>query len=167
MTTVDNYKLLKTIGAGSFSKVKLASDENDKIVALKIMKRENDDHGKDLQQLFDNEVKVYSIMDHPNILKIYSHSNKAIAHKTETDKIPINYMALEYASHGELFDYVAETGAFKEKVARFYFHQLIDAIEYIHGLGYAHRDLKPENLLLDEDFNLKLADFGFATDVES
>jgi serine/threonine protein kinase len=73
------------------------------------------------------------------------------------------YLALEYAENGELFDYIAETGVFSEKIARFYFHQLISAIEYLHTRGYYHRDVKPENILLDSSFNLKLADFGFTT----
>jgi len=55
------------------------------------------------------------------------------------------------------------SGNFKEEVARFYFNQLLNALCYMHGENIAHRDLKPENLLYDRDFNLKVADFGFAT----
>jgi len=64
---------------------------------------------------------------------------------------------------GELFEYVADTGRFSETVARSYFRQLIETIEYCHNQGVCHRDLKPENLLFDENFVLKVADFGFAT----
>ena len=69
---------------------------------------------------------------------------------------------LEIAEHGELFNFIAETGPIPEREARYYFHQILVAIDYCHSNGIAHRDLKPENLLLDKDFNLKLADFGFA-----
>lgn len=54
-------------------------------------------------------------------------------------------------------------GRFTETAARTYFHMLIDALEYCHGMGICHRDIKPENILLDTDFRLRLADFGFAT----
>lgn len=73
---------------------------------------------------------------------------------------------LEYAAGGELFEYVANSGRFSEEVARAYFHQLINGLEYMHNNNISHRDLKPENLLFDSEFNLKIADFGFATLME-
>jgi serine/threonine protein kinase len=72
-------------------------------------------------------------------------------------------IVMEYAGGGELFEYVANTGRFTEPVARTYFHQMVEALEYIHNQGIAHRDMKPENLLFSEDFILKVADFGFST----
>ena len=72
-------------------------------------------------------------------------------------------LVLEYAQNGELFSIIANTGALPEKVTRFYLHQLLDALEYMHAQGMSHRDLKPDNMLLDKQFNLKLADFGFAS----
>jgi serine/threonine protein kinase len=67
------------------------------------------------------------------------------------------------AANGEMFDYLATLGKFPEPICRFYFKQLLSALDYINSKGYCHRDLKPENLFFDEQFNLKLADFGFAT----
>lgn len=101
--------------------------------------------------------------NHPNILKLLDYSEKSCAKKPDGAELEVNYIALEFAEGGELFEYIAETGKFSEKEARFYFHQLIETLEYLHGIGYAHRDLKPENLLFDKNFNLKIADFGFAT----
>jgi serine/threonine protein kinase len=73
---------------------------------------------------------------------------------------------MDYAPNGELFDLIASGGKLSETKAIFYFKQLLNAIEYCHSLGICHRDLKPENLLLDEDNNLMVCDFGFAATIE-
>ena len=64
---------------------------------------------------------------------------------------------------GSLWEHICYGGPISEKFARFVFCQLLDGLEYIHKVGYAHRDIKPQNLLLDQDFNLKIADFGVST----
>ncbi|KAF2306532.1 hypothetical protein GH714_019146 [Hevea brasiliensis] len=71
------------------------------------------------------------------------------------------YFVMEYIKGGELFNKVAK-GKLKEDVARKYFQQLISAVDYCHSRGVSHRDLKPENLLLDENGNLKVSDFGLS-----
>lgn len=68
----------------------------------------------------------------------------------------------ELATGGELFYYVLNSGAFSQKVAIYYFGQLLEGLQYMHNSGIAHRDLKPDNVLFSEDFTLKIADFGFA-----
>lgn len=78
----------------------------------------------------------------------------------------VDYIVLELATGGELFDFIANSGRFSEKIARTYFHQMIDALSYMHNAGYAHRDLKPENIMLDSTFNIKIADFGFAASLK-
>lgn len=70
-------------------------------------------------------------------------------------------MVLEYASK-ELFDYIVQHGKMKEPEARRFFQQIICAVEYCHRHKIVHRDLKPENLLLDENLNVKIADFGLS-----
>ena len=77
----------------------------------------------------------------------------------------IDYIVLELAQGGELFDFVANSGRFEDKVARTYFMQLMDALGYMHLAGVTHRDLKPENILFDANFNLKITDFGFAAPI--
>ena len=62
----------------------------------------------------------------------------------------VNYLVLEIAEGGELFDFVAETGAFTEREDRYFFKQILNGIDHCHLMGIAHRDLKPENLLLDQ-----------------
>ncbi|XP_029155770.1 serine/threonine-protein kinase grp isoform X2 [Nylanderia fulva] len=68
-----------------------------------------------------------------------------------------------YASGGELFDRIEPDVGMPICEAQKYFRQLISGVEYLHGRGVAHRDLKPENLLLDDNNNLKISDFGLAT----
>lgn len=79
---------------------------------------------------------------------------------------PFQYILLELVNGGSLFDYVAQSGRFDEKHARHYFKQIMNGLSYLHASGFAHRDMKAENILLDDDFNLKIADFGFADIIE-
>lgn len=69
---------------------------------------------------------------------------------------------MEYASGGELFDFIVAKGRVKEPEACKFFQQIIDGIEYLHKLNIVHRDLKPENLLLDSNKNIKIVDFGLS-----
>ena len=71
-------------------------------------------------------------------------------------------LVLEYACGGELFDFIVARSRLSEEQACEYFHQILDAVEYIHQFKVVHRDLKPENLLLDDKNNIKLADFGLS-----
>lgn len=70
---------------------------------------------------------------------------------------------MEYAEKGDLFNVIAEKGALPEIICRTYFRFLISALKYIHGQDICHLDMKPENILLDKEYNLKIADFGCAT----
>jgi serine/threonine protein kinase len=96
---------------------------------------------------------------------LLEYSKDAYVVKDDGRKQHVMCIALELATGGELFDYVAMTGRYQEKIARFYFKQLIDGLDYVHQCGVAHRDLKPENVLYDQFFNLKIADFGFAAPI--
>jgi serine/threonine protein kinase len=103
--------------------------------------------------------------DHPNVIKIVEYEPEGVYIKANGETFPIIYIVLELAPGGELFDMVCNTGRFNDRITRFYFRQLIEALAYVHSRGITHRDLKPENLLLDENLNLKIADFGFAAPI--
>ncbi|XP_061582101.1 serine/threonine-protein kinase MARK1 [Cololabis saira] len=150
---VGNYRLLKTIGKGNFAKVKLARHIlTSREVAIKIIDK-TQLNPTSLQKLF-REVSVMKILNHPNIVKLYE--------VIETEKTL--YLVMEYASGGEVFDYLVAHGRMKEKEARAKFRQIVSAVEYCHQKRIVHRDLKAENLLLDADMNIKIADFGFSNE---
>jgi serine/threonine protein kinase len=113
-------------------------------------------------ELVMTEVETMSKLSHPNIVNLIEYSKDAFVEKEDGTKYPVICIGLELATGGELFDYVALTGRFDERIARFYFKQLIAGLDYVHQRGVTHRDLKPENVLYDSHFNLKIADFGFA-----
>ncbi|RZC01477.1 CBL-interacting serine/threonine-protein kinase 9 isoform D [Glycine soja] len=152
-TRVGKYELGKTIGEGSFAKVKFAKNvENGNHVAIKILDRNHVLRHKMMEQL-KKEISAMKMINHPNVVKIY----EVMASKTKI------YIVLELVNGGELFDKIAKYGKLKEDEARSYFHQLINAVDYCHSRGVYHRDLKPENLLLDSNAILKVTDFGLST----
>jgi len=102
--------------------------------------------------MLKREIEILKQLDHPNIIKLYD------VHE-END---ICYMVFEYVAGGELFDFIVRQGRLSENDARKFMRQIVSAIEYCHSLLIVHRDLKPENLLLDEDGNIKISDFGLS-----
>ncbi|KAJ2661120.1 Protein kinase [Coemansia sp. RSA 1199] len=148
---IGNYTVLRTLGVGSFGKVKLAvHSQTGHKVALKIIGRSKLAHS-DMIGRVNREIQYLKMLRHPHIIKLYEVIT------TATDIV----MVIEYAG-GELFNYIVERGRMSEKDARRFFQQLVSAVEYCHRRNIVHRDLKPENVLLDPYDNVKVADFGLS-----
>lgn len=146
------YELGRLLGHGTFAKVYHAKNlQSGKSVALKVVGKEKVIKVGMMEQI-KREISVMKMVEHPNIVELY----EVMASKSKI------YIAMELVRGGELFNKIAR-GRLREDVARVYFQQLISAIDFCHSRGVYHRDLKPENLLLDEDGNLKVTDFGLST----
>ncbi|GAA6214694.1 maternal embryonic leucine zipper kinase [Lates japonicus] len=142
------YEVYETIGSGGFAKVKLGRHiQTGEKVAIKIMNKK--DLGDDLPRV-KVEIEAMKNLSHQHICRLY----QVIETSTQI------FMVLEYCVGGELFDYIIAKDRLSEEETRVFFRQIVSAMAYVHSQGYAHRDLKPENLLIDEDHNLKLIDFG-------
>lgn len=152
LVRIGNYRLGRTLGVGSFGKVKLAEHEpTGKKVAVKILNRHKI-RAQQMEEKLKREIKILKLCLHPHIIRLYE------VIETSTDV----FVVTEYSSGGELFDYIVERGRLAEAEARRFFQQIISGVEYCHKHMIAHRDLKPENLLLDEQSNVKIADFGLS-----
>uniref|UniRef100_A0A804R3Q9 non-specific serine/threonine protein kinase n=1 Tax=Zea mays TaxID=4577 RepID=A0A804R3Q9_MAIZE len=150
---VGRYEVGRTIGRGTFAKVKFAVDaDTGAAFAIKVLDKETIFTHRMLHQI-KREISIMKIVRHPNIVRL----NEVLAGRTKI------YIVLELVTGGELFDRIVRHGKLRENEARKYFQQLIDAIDYCHSKGVYHRDLKPQNLLLDSRGNLKLSDFGLST----
>ncbi|XP_063167321.1 serine/threonine-protein kinase SIK2 [Candoia aspera] len=144
------YEIEGTLGKGNFAVVKLGRHRITRSeVAIKIIDKSQLD-SVNLEKIY-REVQIMKMLDHPHIIKLYQ--------VMETKSML--YLVTEYAKNGEIFDYLANRGRLSEPDARRKFWQILSAVEYCHGRKIVHRDLKAENLLLDNNMNIKIADFGF------
>ncbi|GAB4831421.1 CBL-interacting serine/threonine-protein kinase 20 [Ancistrocladus abbreviatus] len=153
---MQKYELGRLLGQGTFAKVHYARClTTGQAVAIKIIDKEKILKVGLINQI-KREISVMRLVRHPNIVQLY----EVMASKTKI------YFAMEYVRGGELFGKVSK-GRLKADEARKYFQQLISAVDFCHSRGVYHRDLKPENLLLDENGNLKITDFGLSALWES
>ncbi len=159
------YVLIKKIGSGATCSVKLAKDlQTDNIYAVKLLKSKGG-RSTSIQddKIFKAEMENLKKIQHRNIIGIIEGS-KGIIKKPDGKTKMKDYIVLEIASNGELFDflYFSKKG-FGEYYARYLYTELINGIEACHKAGVAHRDLKTENIMMNEQWVLKLADFGYST----
>ncbi len=153
MVRVGPYELGATLGRGNYGLVKLAVNrETGEQFAVKIVKKEVLEDETKANVDIKREIQIMKALDHTNIVALNDvlYSPKRV------------FMVMELVRGGELFESIVNNGRQDEATARKYFHQLIDAVHYCHHRGVYHRDLKPENLLLGENGELKITDFGFS-----
>ena len=147
-----DYTLGQTLGEGEFGKVKIGwKKASGNQVAVKIIRREK----------LDTAGRLAKVHREISILKQLNHANIVSLHEMIETRNTIG-MVLEYASGGELFDYILQQRYLKDDKARRLFAQLVSGVGYLHRNGIIHRDLKLENLLLDSNKNIIITDFGFA-----
>lgn len=147
------YDLKDVLGKGAFSEVVRAINKDTRgAVAIKIIDKKA---LKGKEEAMENEIAVLQRVQHPNIvdlIELYDEKNRL-------------YLVMELVTGGELFDRIIAKGSYSEKDASNLIRQVVDGVNYLHGLGIIHRDLKPENLLYyspAEDSKIMISDFGLS-----
>ncbi|XP_016421948.1 NUAK family SNF1-like kinase 1, partial [Sinocyclocheilus rhinocerous] len=139
------FQVLETLGRGAYGKVKRAVERRcGKTVAIKSIRKERLRDDLDRAHI-QREIEISASLVHPHIIRLYEvfESRERIV------------MVMEYASGGELYDYIQDKQRLSEEEARHFFRQITSAVQYCHKNGVVHRDLKLENILLDKDLNVK------------
>jgi len=145
------FILGKKIGQGTFATVRLATHiKTNEIVAIKILDKEK---MKEIDKIRSNrEIKILKKMRHRNIVHLYNDIN--------TEKLI--YLIMEYVKGKELLAYINEKNKLNENESCYYFQQIISGIEYLEKLKIVHRDIKLENIIIEDNKNIKILDFGLS-----
>ena len=153
---IDDFKIIKILGSGSFGKVLLSEHKITKVkYAIKQIDKMNSNNieGK---PYFQREIEIMYKLHHPNCIKLYNHF--------EDEKYC--YFIMEYIENGNLYDLIKKS---PNKIlpineVSHIIKQLVCAIYYLHNMNppIIHRDIKPENILLDNNNIIKLTDFGWS-----
>jgi serine/threonine protein kinase len=157
----DKWNLLETIGFGGTSKVYKGyknEDTEKKIFAIKTV-----DPQKTNIEYFEKEIEILKKLNHTNIMKVIEYGEGVLKLSEGTTTL-VNYIILEYYKYGELFEYVV-SGAqgLGEEIGREIFLKLLDILEDCHTNDIIHRDLKTSNIMVTDDYDIIISDFGFAT----
>lgn len=157
---IQRYLMGDVLGEGSYGKVKEGLDihtlERRAIKIMKKRKLRRIPHG---EENVKREIWMLKRLHHKNIIKLVD-----VIYNNEREKI---YMVMDYCVCGmHVMLKIAPDNKFPEWQGRDYFKQLIDGLEYIHGIGIIHKDIKPSNLLINTSEHLKISDFGVAEQLD-
>ena len=155
--SLNDFHLIQTLGTGSFGRVHLVcSVHNGRYYAMKVFRKSHVVRAKQIEHTND-ERKILSLCKHPFITRMWG---------TFQDCKSI-FIIMDYIEGGELFSLLRKSKVFPNQVAKFYSAEVLLALEYLHSKNIIYRDLKPENILISRSGHIKLADFGFAKQVET
>ena len=164
----DKYNLVKTIGVGATASVKMAHEigKSEEVYAIKLLKNSDVKMKAANLKHFKSEIDTLKKLSHENIINLVDSGDGTVRKLNGIIKQK-NYIVLEYAANCELFDFIyfAKKGL-GEYISKGLFKQLLSGLDFCHKSGVAHRDLKTENLMLTDKWVLKIADFGYATNIE-
>lgn len=161
------YQVQSILGQGGSSRVLRCTDTNETHYALKVIKNEKNFSWEKVEKMLSKEYYISELLNsHPNILKcLTSVTNGTLDSGAALQNV--KYNVLEVAQNGSLSRFIRGTGPIEENIAKFIFIQLASAVKHMHDSNIAHFDIKLENILLDEFYNIKLADFGSAEIMEN
>ncbi|KAI8065429.1 hypothetical protein BC940DRAFT_258943 [Gongronella butleri] len=153
---IGDYYVGKTLGKGASGRVKLGVHKHTgEQVAIKIISKAHLAANPAIEKAVRREIAIMKLIRHPNVMSLVDVIDDANSSEV--------YLILEYVQGGELFEYLVSRGRLSDSEARRHFQQIILGLDYCHHHLICHRDLKPENLLLDNQNNIKIADFGMAS----
>lgn len=154
---IEDFKVGNLLGKGSFAGVYRAESIHTGLeVAIKMIDKKAM-YKAGMVQRVQNEVKIHCQLKHPSILELYNYFE-------DSNYV---YLVLEMCHNGEMNRYLKNRRKpFSENEARHFMHQIITGMLYLHSHGILHRDLTLSNLLLTRNMNIKIADFGLATQLK-
>ena len=160
-SSFNGYDIQKEISKGCFSVVfKVYQKSSNNYFAAKVISKKNIITKHDIRMV-SNEINIFHLINHPNIVKLYDAFE--IKNRGKEEFI---VLIEEYCSNGTLLDFVINQNFKDENEKKKMMKELVSGINYLHKIGIAHCDIKLENILLDENNSIKISDFGLSKNIK-
>lgn len=154
---LDDFKIMKTIGTGSFGRVIFVKNKKtDRASALKLLEKAHVVKTKQVTHIM-SEIKTMYAFNFPFLIQLefFFKDNVYLC------------IGMPFINGGEMFAHLRQQKQFSEDLAKFYASQVVLVLEYIHFIGIVYRDLKPENILIDRDGYIRVTDYGFCKKIDN